>query len=109
LPFPKQLLAAPGAVGTFRPPRSRSDEEEGIMTDLANTYARHFLTAKQFAQEAGDARGGDPVKLARAIRELSDGLLWLAGDIIYVREQTLAKAPPAPAGTGKSSFKRPTM
>ena len=75
--------------------------------DLAKTYARHFATAKQYAQEAGDARGGDPVKLARAIRELSEGLLWLASDVMYVREQTLAGAPASPSG--KSSFKRPTM
>jgi len=74
--------------------------------DLTKTYARNFATAKQYAQEAADA-GGDATKLARAVRELSEGLLWLAGDIIYVRQQTLASAPPAPASP-KPPFKRPT-
>jgi hypothetical protein len=74
--------------------------------DLTTTYARHFGTAKQYAQEAGDG-AGDLAKLARAVRELSEGLLWMAGDVMYVRQQVLANSAPSPSA--RSSTKPPTM
>jgi hypothetical protein len=74
--------------------------------DLNKTYARHFGTAKQLAQEASEG-SGDLARVARALRELSEGLLWLAGDVIYVRQQALAKA--APSTPARPSAKPPTM
>jgi len=52
--------------------------------------ARHFMTAKQYAQES-TRKNGDARKIASAIREMSDGLMWLALDIAFIRQETLAR------------------
>ena len=52
---------------------------------IKNTpHARHFGTARQFAQEA--SRKNDLPTLARAVRELSDGLMGLALEVTILNQ-----------------------
>ena len=57
----------------------------GYQASIQNTpYARHFGTARQYAQEAYAKH--DTAKLAAAIREISDGLMGLALDLSLVKQ-----------------------
>lgn len=54
-------------------------------SSLKNTpHARHFGTARQYAQAA--AKNNDLAKLATAVRELSDGLMGLALELSIVKQ-----------------------
>ena len=64
---------------------------------IANTpHARHFGTARQFAQEA--ATKNDMKKLAFAVRELSDGLMGLALEVSIVKQMASNAASKNPVG-----------
>ena len=62
----------------------------GKISGENSTAARHFMTAKQFAQESA-RKNGDARKIASALQEMSDGLMWLALDVAYIRQETLAR------------------